>query len=159
MNEVEFFRMVDVRGIDQLIRFWPFLLEGLTSLNAITSSSQVDKNTLFRVCVDVATLSEDDGMIAIVMDKSTNQPLSYTISFNNSHDYKKEKALLVYAIYSNRKSRTATRYGLNHVAEWAKSKGYDELHGNSPRITGAAVRLFENIFGFRKQALFLVRKL
>ncbi len=159
MDSVEFFRMVDVRSIDTLMKYWSFIKEGLGSLNKISASSSVDVNILFKVCVDIVCADSKLGKVAIVLDKNNGEPLSYTISFENTCSYSTCRSLMVYAIYSNRKSRTATRWGLNWVADWAKKEGYKEMHGESPRVTGAAVRLFENIFGFRKHSLFLKRSL
>ena len=158
MDSVDFFRVVNVRGIKALQKFWPFLREGLFSLNKISADNRLTEEQLFRLCVDVALL-DGTGKILIVLDSSTGAPLSYTISTDNSNKYTGRRSLLVLAIYSNGKSRTATRYGLNEHAKLAREEGYVELHGYSSRITGAAVRLFETIFSFKKHSLFLIRKL
>jgi hypothetical protein len=159
METLEFFRVVDVQGIDTLMRFWKFLEEGLESMNKIAANNQLSKDEFFQLCAELALAKDVKGKIFIVLDKNTSEPLSYTVSVDNSNDRVRRKSLLILGIYSNRKSHGATRYGLNHHAKWAKDNGYHELHGYSSRITGAAVRLFENIFGFKKHSLFMVRKI
>jgi hypothetical protein len=156
---LDFLKCVEVKSVDSLLKYWPFLQEGLRSLNKIaTTVAPVSKETLFQICVDVAT-NHDLGRLVIVLDASTQEPVAYNIVIDNTNKYYKTPTLLVYAIYSNGKRPSASRFGLKHSEKWAKEQGYTEMHGYSQRITGAAVRLFETKFGYNKHSLFLTKKL
>jgi hypothetical protein len=128
-NEVDFFRVVEVKNLKTFQKFWPFLCEGLGALNKIaTTVAPVDKDMLFQLCIDLVS-DHSLGRIVVVMCATSNEPVSYNIVIDNSNKYSRISSALVYAIYSNGKRASASRFGLQHTEKWAREQGFTELHG------------------------------
>jgi len=139
---------------------WPFFLEGLGRLNDIvtTKSDAVDAGTLLRFLLDCVVGRPTESAIYIVSSKN-GKPLSYIIAADNSDTYHKTKSLLVYAIYSNKKSKTASRIAFDTVERWAKMSGYEEIQAYSPRASGAFLRFVKRFFGMSFKLTFLSKKI
>lgn len=148
-------RVVDVQSIATLMKFWPFMLEGLKRLNE-SAFRAVDKDTLFRVCVDVVT-GGSNGKLLISVENGN--PMSYCIGFENTSRYSPIRTVLVYAIYSNGLKRGATGLVLGDFEKWAKSEGMVESHGNSQRVNGGAKKLWDTQFGYKTRSMLLVKQL
>lgn len=139
---------------------WAFFKEGLSRLNDIGTSRNrdVSPETLLRVLMDCVIEKQDSALVYIVRSKN-GKPLSYIIGFDNTNPYHNDKTFLVYAIYSNRKSKTASRVAFNAVEKWARNEGYNEIQAFSPRTSGAFFRLVRRFFGMDLEMTFFSKKL
>jgi hypothetical protein len=141
-----------------MLKYWTFMQEGLGVLNRITDM-KVDRETFFRVIADVITGAEDNGKVLVIADQC-NIPLFYIVAFNNTSKYHdKRPSMLVYAAYSNKRSKYVTRFGLSWIEEWARRNAYKEVQAFSPRINGAGFRLFESVFNFKRRSVLFYKTL
>lgn len=153
----EHFRTIEVNTLDRLTKYWPFFLEGLGKLNVLMPT-QVSKEKLFKLLVDIVAGSFEAAKALVVLD-CRSQPLFFIIAFDNTSVYRDNKSMLVFAAYSNKKSKRVARFGLECIEEWAKGLGYSEIQANSSRINGAGFRLFEQIFKFERRSVLFFKKL
>lgn len=151
------FQRVQIKTWDQLNEAWPFLLEGLVELNKTAKDSPVSPVNFHRVHSDIVT-GVAHGVIFLINSKN-GKPLCFITGIDASSRYRDTRELLVYAIYSNRKSATASRYASRSVEFWAKGQGYDELIANSYRLSGSMAEWAQRFHGFVRYKVTFRKKL
>ncbi len=156
MNESDFM-LKQVDSLEMLVAHWAFFLEGLELLNQTvkTEDEQVSQNAFLLTHVSIAT-GQKEGVIYLVHSKN-DKPLGFITGFNDTAPYKEQKSLLVYALYSNRKSATASRFAGLSIERWAKANGFSKLHAFSGRTSGSAVQWASRFHGFTFSKLFLTK--
>lgn len=154
---IEQFRVIDIDTIEKLQKYWPFFRQGLKVLNQLMDSKVTETN-MFRLLADIVT-GQFEQQRAVVICDCHSQPLFYIIVFDDTSRYKDIKSMVIFAAYSNKKSRGVTRFGVDLIEKWAKGLGYSELHAYSARFSGAGFRLFEELFGFKRRSVLFFKNL
>ena len=151
----EGFLVERVCSVDDTVRWWPFLAEGLAVLNQIPKDGAGITKEAFLSTVVTATADPERNIVAVVKSKN-GKPLHFGIVVDNSL-LLSPPSLLIYASYSNGKSKTVTKWALQWLEDWAREHGYAQLEAFSMRITGASFRLFERGWGFRRKSVLFTK--
>lgn len=139
-----------LEGVRDVIANWHFLHEGLIELNSIVPENRHFSSASFlKLLCNTVDSGEKSGYVMIVRSKN-NKPLFYLVAYDNSDEYHEASTVFIVAFYSNGKSKTASRFGLEALKKWARGHGYKELQGESSRINGSSFRYFEKYLGFRR---------
>lgn len=139
-------------------KWWPFLFEGLNSLNDPHGArGDMEPLQFFQMVLHAISCHPTNGGVGVLTSKN-DKPLGYGIILNNTEPYCRKSAV-VYAVYSNGKCPTTTVELLTNAESWARSQGYCDLQACSRRINGAAIRLFEKKWGFRRACLVFRKEL
>lgn len=151
------FQLEQVADLDHLFRVWPFLLSGLEELNGTLKSGEVSSEEFFLTHADVVT-NRREGVVLKVNSKNGKE-LAYITAFDNTGKHKIERSLLVYAIYSNRKSNTASRFARESLEKWAREHGFDWLHAYMGRTSGSSTQWARRFHGFQLEKYFYTKKI
>ena len=155
-NEQQF-QLEHVKSLDHLIQVWPFFLSGLEELNKTLKRGAVPSDEFFLNHVDVVTGNRDG--VVLKVNSVNGKPLAYVSGFENTGKHKKERSLLAYAIYSNRKNAFASRFAAYHLEKWAKENGFKWLHAYTGRTSGSAIQWVKRFHGFELDKYFFVKEL
>lgn len=142
MSDEKFITLV---GHEPVLQHWPFLLEGLDNLNGTVKDRTVAKECFLRVHLDVAC-GKMNGRV-IVMTSKNDKPLGFVTAYETTSDYRPERVLWVYAIYSNDKKPGAAKLLFGYLESWAKTEGFQEIQSQSGRTSGASIRWCRAQFG------------
>lgn len=151
------FQLEYVESLEHLIKVWPFFLSGLDELNATVKRNPVSVDEFFLTHVDIVT-GQRDGVVLKVNSKN-GKPLAYITGYDATGKFRKERSLLTYAIYSNRKATYASRYAAQEFEKWARERGYSWLHAYTGRTNGSTIQWVKRFHGFELDKLFFVKKI
>lgn len=150
------YKVVNVKGADDFVRWAPFLYEGWQVLCDPTGARcDVSWEAYSKVLLRVACMDETEGAIFIYLSKN-DKPLGYTVVIDDT-EVGAARTALIYAGYSNGKYAGATRESLSFVETWARKQGFTQLRAQSRRLSGAAMRLFRKRMGFKPHALIFTK--
>jgi hypothetical protein len=85
--------------------------------------------------------------VVLIFESKNQKPLGYTV-LQDDTQFPQKRTLLIYAAYSNNKDPHISRAAMAYHEMWARRMGYVELHAQSRRLNGAAMRLFRRRLGF-----------
>lgn len=148
------FKIRFVDNVEGLLEVWPFLLEGYQELRKLHETRRgVSEGSFFKLLLSILSMPEGAGCIAVVESLKGNHA-GYMIAMDNSDEFRETgRTLLIYYVYHKGAFGTNTRIALLEIEKWAKKHGYSEIHACSSRITGAAMRLFEKRWGFKRDLI------
>jgi len=104
--------------------------------------------SFFNMLTKVATMGEQ-GLICLLTSKN-DKPLGFGVGFS-AVDFNGDACFYVWAAYSNAKCKTTLNELLSACEMHAKTLEFNSVKMATPRITGAAFRLFEERLGFSRE--------
>lgn len=144
-------RIVTVRNIDQVLRWWGFFNQGLELINRETGWGE-RTDDFFRVLCHALKLGTSKSQILIQLGKD-GTPLGYLIAVDNSTPYGLKSAL-IYAVYSNKLCPSTFMELVAEVTQWAKFEGYKQVQACSYRLNRTSVKLFSRYLNDKKFMVF-----
>lgn len=139
-------------GLADVEANWDFFREGLASLNDPHGArGDLTELQFFQILLYAIAKHPRQGGVGLLTSKN-GKPLGYGIMLEDTEPFCKRSAV-VYAVYSNGKCATTTEELLENAERWARTEGFVELHACSRRINGAAIRLFEKKWKFKRICL------
>ena len=150
-------RIVVIQDPLTLIENWPFIREGYKAL-ADPNGAKVKctEETFFRQMLKAVSLNKDSGLAMIV--SKNNKPLAF-VCFLSVINFDEEHHLFVWCSYSTGKCRTAMTELIAWGEQLAKRCGATSIKAVSPRINGSAFRLFERIWGFKRENITFTKEI
>lgn len=157
MNDSQQYLITDLDAIG-VVNERDFLQEGLGSLNESvgTSGAPVSWDTFVKTTLMIAD-APDKGFVR-KFSSINGKPLAFMVAYISTPPFKKPN-LLVYAYYSNNKSKGVTKFALEKAELWARAHELKTITTYSYRMSGAAFRLFESIWGFTRTAILFSKSL
>lgn len=149
-------RILTIGDLDQLIRWWKFLREGLDCINRETGWSKQAEDFL-KFLMHVVDLSPDHGVI-LVLVSGAGIPYGYAVVVDNTNR-SSQKTVNIYAVYTNKKCPSTLTELSAEAFQWAKSRGFREAQACSYRVTGASDRFFKRHFKFDRKFVVYQRTL
>lgn len=138
--------------LESVTRWWPFFVEGAAALNGISKQQNIwTPEYLFEAVTKILDM-ERLGYIALLTSKN-QKPLAWGLCHSATDSMSGEPYFFVLGAYSNGKCATATRELCTAAESYARSIGHHTLKAGTFRLTGAAIRLFESSWGFRRESL------
>lgn len=124
-----------------------FFYEGWQQLcDPHKAKADITWEAFLQIILRTAQNAGPSGEVFII--KSKNQKLLGFLVIIEDTEYVERRTALIYAAYSNSKDFNASKAGIEFIARWAKQMHYVELHAQSRRINGAAMRYFRKKLGF-----------
>ena len=141
--------MVVITSLPELLAHWPFLLEGLAVLrNPQGARGDISPETFFRICMHTVDKGMTYGLVAL-LTSTNDKPLGFGVMFENTEPGC-QKSAIVYAVYSNKKYKHASKELLSFAEGWSRANDFKQIQACSRRFSGAAFQLFEQNWGFRR---------
>lgn len=150
-------KTIELEGCDAVLKYWPFLLDGLKELNETVKDKQVSTDAFLRVHLDIA-VGKLYGKLLLFTSKN-DKPLGFISAYENTSNYSPERVLWVYAIYSNGKKEGVPKILFSKLEEWARSYGFTEMQTQSGRTSGVSIRWCRAQFGLSLSKMFFSKKL
>lgn len=152
------YKVVHVTTVPQLLEHWGFIRAGWQELAlANKARTGLTESECLTMMLRVLTLGPDDGLL-VIFTSQNDKPLGYMAVMNDSETPERRTAL-IYLGYSTGKYLNAPVVATEYVEQWAKDRGFSELHAQSRRLSGAAMRLFRKKLGFEPMAVVFSKKL
>ena len=150
MNSTNIFTWL--KSLSEIQTHWDFFLEGLTNLNDPHGArGDLTPVQFFQMLLYAVEKHPHHGGVGLLTSKN-GKPLGYGVVLDNTEPFCR-KSVVVYAVYSNGKCATTTVELLANAERWAREHGFAEMQACSRRINGAAIRLFEKKWKFRRICL------
>jgi hypothetical protein len=135
-----------LRTVEEILEASEFLHEGYLSLcDPARARLFVSWEEYFQRVMHTA-ISPAAGTVVLFSSKN-DKSLGYMVLIEDSES-RHRRTVMIYAGYSNGRFAAASEASMAYVQRWAKAQGFVELHANSYRINGAAMRLFRKKLGF-----------
>lgn len=151
-------KAVVVQDVPTLLHWWPLFLEGWTELcSPVKGRGDLTASEFLTMLLRVLSLGPNDGLVAVFVSQN-DKPLGFAVVMNDSETPERRTAL-IYAGYSNSKYAHAAVEETEFVQKWAKARGFTELHAQSRRLSGAAMRWFRKKLGFQPMAVMFSKPL
>lgn len=153
---MQFVKVKRVQGIEELVKYGQFLLEGYPFIQMATAKQQQLSEDQFiaRLC---RAAVEPDEFIGIALSKN-DKPLAYAVLLDASTE--KRKIAFVCGLYSPRGStHDGVKQLIKQGFEILRQQGYEEVRAYSSRTSGAANRLFTKSWGFERTAILYTKEL
>jgi hypothetical protein len=150
---------VELHTTDDVLSFMHFFSEGLEKCNAGVpdETQRMTKEQFVKVVINLMTREPNDRLILLAT--KDNKPVGFIINLRTYKFYSPRKIVTCYMAYAtNDCSRIMTGL-LNYGVQWARERGYDEIHCQTYRSSGAAFRLFEKRWKFKRVATVFSRNL
>lgn len=146
------YNVIHLTNVQQVIAAWPFLVNGWRELcSPEKGRSDLSEGEFLTMLLRIQGMGPNDGLIALFTSKN-DKPLGYMVVMNDSETPHRRTAL-IYLGYSNGLYTQAPIVATEYVERWAKERGFTELHAQSRRLSGAAMRLFRKKLGFQPMAV------
>ena len=147
--------VVDVPG---LIRWWAFFVAGWQDLcSPVKGRGDLTLDEFLSVLLRVVSIQPRDGLLAVIASKN-EKPLAFCVVMEDSETPRRRTAL-IYAGYSNEKDKAVILPTFEYVETWAKANGFVELHAQTNRFSGAAMRWFRKKLRFTPKAVLFSKAL
>lgn len=145
-------KSVVITDVPTLLQWWPLFLEGWQDLcGPFKGRVDLTASEFLTMLLRIIGLGDDDGLVVVFLSQN-DKPLGFMAAMNDSETPERRTAL-IYAGYSNSKYAYAAIDATEFVQKWAKARGFTELHAQSRRLSGAAMRLFRKKLGFQPMAV------
>lgn len=142
-------RVVRLLDAYAIAKHWPFLESAMLALNdPRRAKAGYSPEQFFNMLVRV-TLLGNDGLVCLLTSKN-GKPLGFGCGFSGE-DFNFARCFYVWQAYSNQKCSTALSELLSFCESYARTLGHDCVKTSTPRMSGAADRLFEDILGFKRE--------
>lgn len=146
------YKAVHITNVEQLIAAWPFFLQGWQELcSPEKGRADLNESEFLTMLLRILDMGPKDGLL-VVFTSEHDKPLGYMVVMNDSETPQRRTAL-IYLGYSNGKYLQAPVVATEYVEKWARANNFTELHAQSRRLSGAAMRLFRKKLGFQPMAV------
>lgn len=133
----------------EVLNHWPFFLEGMEALNSPTGAKgEYTPETFLQMLLKVIDKG-DEGLVLLLTSKN-DKPLGFGVCFVGE-DILGDRCLFVWAGYTSGRYKGTMLEMCQYAEEYARAIGITVLRAASKRITGAAMRLFERAWGFKRE--------
>jgi len=138
-----------VSSLEELIQVMPLAVEGFDAMNKRYKAFNLSREEYTKELIWVVGHGPKNGMLVVWVD---GEPVGYGVARDNTDRFSGVKQLLLFALYVKPKhSRRCTKPLFEAAEELAKENGYEELVAYNGRFSGAGFRLFEKVFGMKRQ--------
>lgn len=128
---------------------WDFLLLTMEELcDPRRARAKYTAESWFNMLCRVTTLGAD-GLVCLLTSKN-GKPLGFGCGFS-AEDFDLNKCFYVWQAYSNGKCHTALSEMLGYCESYARTLGHKKVKTATPRLNGAADRLFTETLGFDRE--------
>lgn len=143
--------MLQIRDVDQVMRWWHFFRNGLEVINRETKWNESREN-FFRMLVHVIKIGDRKGQLLIQVDGALH-PLGFLVAADNTPPFG-DKSALIYAVYSNKLVPSTFMELIAEVSQWAMTEEYKQVQAVSYRLNRTSVKLFKKYLPDRKFMVF-----
>lgn len=120
-------------------------------MNKKTKVFDVDQEGFVKTLVGVLNTTPQNGIL-VAFDE--DEPVGYTVAFDDSPTYGKVKEVLVWALYVKpRWSKVVAPMIMNRGVELARAQGYQRMKAFNSRFSGASFKFFEQLLGMRRSRI------
>ena len=146
-----------LKNFEELMAVMPLILEGFEQMNKRYKAFSVDAEQYTRELIRIVSCQPENGIVVVWAE---GKPVGYGVARDNTEWYSNHRVLLLYALYVQPKfSKIYTKPLFQYAESLAIEQGYDELIAYNGRFSGACYRLFERVFGMRRQMVRFSKKL
>ena len=150
--ERQLYFMVKLQGIEQVLKHSEFLHESWVSLcDPEGARGDVDWTTYLQKIIHFATAPDSCGVTFLVQSK--NQKNIGAFVLQEDTDSSNKKTIAVYSGFSNEKDAMLPRAAWAFMRQYSKQMGFVEMHAQSRRLSGAAMRFFRQKLGMKPVAM------
>ncbi len=150
----------EITTVHEFLDLWPFLLTGLQETKKVFEGRcGVPEERFFKTLLHIISGPRSQGAV-LIMESFKGNKAGYAVVMNNTKPLEEEeRSLLIFFAYFKGNFGINSMEGLREVEKWGLSKGYNKLCACSARINGAAMRLFEKKFNFKRDKISFVKDL
>lgn len=130
-------------SVEKIIEHLAFISDGWEAFKKPPLNCNIPLNAYFQLVFRVAHGNPDNNLLILLTSKN-DKPLGYSIVFNDSQ-LGLPKSCIWFYYYSNGKCNTVAIESSNFIEAWARKRGYKEIHSQSFRMSGAAIRGFKRV--------------
>lgn len=142
-------QIVKLTNAYEIVENWKFLLSVMEELNdPRRARAGYNAETWFNMLCRVACLGKH-GLVCILTSKN-GKPLGFGCGFS-AEDFDMNRCFYVWQAYSNGKCHTALSEMLGYCESYARTLGHSKVKTATPRLNGAADRLFTETLGFDRE--------
>ncbi len=140
--------IVVLREPNEIFARWPFFLEGMLALgDPRRANAKYTPENFFNMLIKVVQMGRA-GLVAVLESKN-GKPLGFGVGYT-AVDFNEETCFYVREAYTNSKCTTTLNELLHYTESYARGLGHQCIKMSTPRINGAALRLFEEKLGFKR---------
>jgi len=145
MSEVTIKR---VQGFEELTRVMPLILEGFEQMNKRYKAFDLTAEQYTKEMIRIT--SQYDECIGVCW--VGGEAVGYGVVRDNTERFSDVRTALFYALYVKPKFSRKCSKPLFEAAEgFAREQGYTRVVAYNGRFSGSGFRLFEKVFGMRRQ--------
>jgi hypothetical protein len=134
--------------VDEILEHWSFFYEAMVALNDPSKArANYTPEEFFNMLVKCTQLGRE-GLVLVLTSKN-GKPLGCGCAFTGT-DFCGETCFFVWAAYTTGRCTTALQELMSYAEDYARHIGHKNFRMSTPRINGAAFRLFEDKLGFRR---------
>ena len=149
----------ELTTVKEIFEHWEFFLEGLSELNKLPrESDRLTPESLLKTVLFAADATARGNGLVLLVTSSNGKPLFWGVGLNNTAMFK-SPTFVVFAVYSNKKAKGVVTFAMEYLEKWAKAKGYSQLQAFTPSFNGSRIRLFEDVWKFRRSAVLFTKDL
>jgi hypothetical protein len=154
----ERFHIRRLRTVNDLLEHVDCFRRGHETLNELfeLGDKRVPWDAFFGMTIDILS-AQDEGHVFLVLDENENI-LGFSISRTDVSMFK-PKAGLVIAVCLFKTITGLSKFVLNHIEKWAKSRDCKSITAYSPRFSGKSFALFEKRWGFKRWLVYYTKPL
>lgn len=134
--------------VEDVVKNWPFLLECMQGLNKKARADYTSESFFFTL---IKAIQLGVHGLVVVLKNAEDIPLGFGCAFAAT-DFHGEQCFYVWATYSTGVCRTTLSELMEKCEEYARAIHFSVIKLSTPRINGAADRLFEGL-GFEQEFL------
>jgi hypothetical protein len=145
----------------EILDWWDFFLEGLRALNEPNKANlNMSPEMLFKALNRTLQGSlTEKGKGGVVMIFNGKEPFGWTFAYPIIDEASGQRGLFVHSMYSRHDFGHTTVELTKAAEEYAREFYYDFVETATPRLTGAARRLFFNKLGFKPKYVIFRKEL
>ena len=152
------FHITYINSVQGVLDNIQFIAEGWQALSRADGARLcIPIEAYMQVLFRVVAGRKDCGSIILYKSKN-DKPLGYIVVFEDT-ETGGPRSCIIYAGYSNGKYLGAAEESMPIVETWARKNGFKELHAQSRRMAGAAMRLFKRKLGFKPACIVFKKEL
>ena len=140
-----------VKDFLELAEVMPLVLEGYEQMNKRHKVFNVNPEQYAKELIRIVSAPEGNGVVVVWVN---DEPVGYGVAKDNTDFFSSKRELLLYALYVKPVfSKLYSKPLFQYAEELAVVNGYDIMIAYNSRFSGACYRLFERVFGMRRQMI------
>ena len=151
-------KILIIEDFMELTSLMPLILEGYTEMNKRCKVFNMTAEEYTKELIRLVAGPSHEGVAVCYHDDGT--PVGYAAIRDNTEVFATNKQMLFFAVYVQPKFSKQYRKPLFDFGEQvAVAHGYSEVIAYNSRFSGACFRLFEQVFGMRRQMIRFSKKI